>query len=447
MDTSTPDLNFRRIFAFWMPLAVTWLIMSLEGPFLSAVIARMAEPKFNLAAYGVAFSFALLVEAPIIMILAAATTLVKDRDSFLKVRRFTYALNGMITLVMVVMVSEPAFDFLAGELIALPAPIIHLTRTACVLMIPWPAAIGYRRFYQGVLIRSNQTRYVAFGTAVRLTFMSAGAVVLFFATPLEGASIGGAALSLGVIAEAVATRLMARGAVRDLTKRASAPTAQTLTYSAIVSFYVPLALTTIIAIGTRPMVTFFVGQSRMAVESLAVLPVVHALTFLFLSLGLSYQEAAIALAGERLSNFQPVRNFALALGATMTLGLGLIAWTPLSAMWFERVSGLQTELAALATLPLRLLVPLPAVWAFLSLQRAMLMVTRRTRPITTASALEVMVILSVLVLTVSHLGMVGAVAASVALLVGNGSSPLWLLPSFAKALRVRRGQDMISQGR
>jgi progressive ankylosis protein len=422
-----------------MPLAVTWLIMSLEGPFLSAVIARMAEPKFNLAAYGVAFSIALLVEAPIIMILAAATTLVKDKDSFLKVRRFTYGLNGLITLVMVAMVSTPVFDFVARELIALPDPILHLTHTACILMIPWPAAIGYRRFYQGVLIRSNQTRYVAFGTGVRLTFMTAGAVALFLVTPLAGASIGGAALSLGVTAEAVATRLMARGAVRALTKESSQTTAQPLTYNAILSFYVPLALTTIIAIGVRPMVTFFVGQSHMAIESLAVLPVVHALTFLFLSLGLSYQEAAIALAGERLSNFRPLKNFALALGASMTLGLGVIAWTPLSAIWFEKVSGLQTELAALAALPLQLLVPLPALWAFLSLQRAMLMVTRRTRPITTASALEVTVILTVLVLTVSHLGMVGAVAASVALLVGNASAPLWLLPSFTKALRTRRG--------
>jgi Na+-driven multidrug efflux pump len=422
-----------------MPLAVTWLIMSLEGPFLSAVIARMAEPKFNLAAYGVAFSIALLAEAPIIMILAAATTLVKDKDSFLKVRRFTYGLNGLITLVMVAMVSTPVFDFIARELIALPDPILQLTHRACVLMIPWPAAIGYRRFYQGVLIRSNQTRYVAFGTGVRLIFMTAGAVALFLATPLAGASIGGAALSLGVIAEAVATRLMARGAIRGLTKERSQTTAQPLSYNAIVSFYVPLALTTIIAIGVRPMVTFFVGQSHMAIESLAVLPVVHALTFLFLSLGLSYQEAAIALAGERLSNFRPLKNFALALGASMTLGLGVIAWTPLSAIWFEKVAGLQTELASLALLPLQLLVPLPALWAFLSLQRAMLMVTRRTRPITTASALEVTVILAVLLLTVSHLGMVGAVAASVALLVGNASAPLWLLPSFTKALRTRGG--------
>ena len=77
-------LTYKRIFTFWTPLAATWLMMSVEGPFLAAIIARLAEAKYNLAAYGVAFSLALIIEAPIIMIMSASTALVKDRDSFLK---------------------------------------------------------------------------------------------------------------------------------------------------------------------------------------------------------------------------------------------------------------------------------------------------------------------------------------------------------------------------
>ncbi len=75
--------------------------MSIEGPILTAVIARLLEPKFNLAAYGVAFNIALFIEAPIIMILSAATALVKDYGSFARLRNFTYTLNGIITMFMV----------------------------------------------------------------------------------------------------------------------------------------------------------------------------------------------------------------------------------------------------------------------------------------------------------------------------------------------------------
>ena len=52
---TTPE-TLPRLFRFWLPLQATWLMMSVEGPFLAAVIARLPEPKFNLAAYGVAFA-------------------------------------------------------------------------------------------------------------------------------------------------------------------------------------------------------------------------------------------------------------------------------------------------------------------------------------------------------------------------------------------------------
>jgi len=74
-------------------------MMSAEGPFLAAIIARLADPRFNLAAHGVAFAFALLIEAPVIMIMSASAALAEDKLSFIRLRNFIYALNGLVTLV------------------------------------------------------------------------------------------------------------------------------------------------------------------------------------------------------------------------------------------------------------------------------------------------------------------------------------------------------------
>ena len=60
MTGSHEPPGYRQILVFWLPLLGTWLMMSVEGPMLSALISRMADPKFNLAAYGVAFALALL---------------------------------------------------------------------------------------------------------------------------------------------------------------------------------------------------------------------------------------------------------------------------------------------------------------------------------------------------------------------------------------------------
>ena len=86
MVNSSTDLTYKKIFYFWLPLAATWIMMSIEGPFLAALIARSLEPKFNLAAYGVAYSLALIIEAPVIMIMSASLALVKDSQSFYKLR-------------------------------------------------------------------------------------------------------------------------------------------------------------------------------------------------------------------------------------------------------------------------------------------------------------------------------------------------------------------------
>ena len=44
---------------------------------IPAGVARLADPKINLAAFGVSFAVAVLVESPIIMILSASTALVQ----------------------------------------------------------------------------------------------------------------------------------------------------------------------------------------------------------------------------------------------------------------------------------------------------------------------------------------------------------------------------------
>ena len=191
-------------------------MMSFEGPFLTAVIARLTSPTYNLAAWGVAFSFALIIEAPIIMIMSASTALVEDRGSYLKLRNFTFSLNGLITICMVIFLMRPVFDTLTINLIGLPLPVSQLTYYATLLLLPWPGAIGYRRFYQGILIRHHLTRRVAYGTVIRMSSIALSALSLYWFLDLPGVVVAATALSIGVCFEALASRLMAHKTVKVL---------------------------------------------------------------------------------------------------------------------------------------------------------------------------------------------------------------------------------------
>ena len=126
----------------------------------------------------------------------------------------------------------------------------------------------------------------------------------------------------------------------------------------------PLALTSLLALASQPTVTFFMGQSRGALESLAVLPVVHGLTFIFRSLGLSYLEVVIALLGPTRQHFAMIRNFAVGLGLVAAVSLISIAFTPLAFVWFREGSGLSDELAQFAIMPARILAVVPQESSF-----------------------------------------------------------------------------------
>lgn len=420
------NLSKNKIFFFWVPLAATWLMMAFEGPFLTAIIARLAEPIYNLAAWGVAFSFALIIEAPVIMIMSASTALVENRSSFIKLRNFTYFLNGLITLIMLVLLIPSIFNFITLELIGLPEEVSRLTHWATLLLLPWPSAIGYRRFYQGILIRHHLTRRVAYGTITRMLSISVTALLLYFYADLPGVIVGAIALTVGVIIEALVSRLMVFRTVKSLLTTLEE---RTINYRQIYNFYYPLALTSLLALGVHPMVTFFIGHSRMPLESLAVLPVINSLVFIFRGIGLSYQEVGIALIGKKWEGFEEVKNFGLILALSVITILGIIAFTPLSNLWFGYISGLSKELTDFAILPLQIMVLMPGFTVILSLQRSLLVIARKTSPLTAATALEVLIIILVLYFTTIHLPIVGAVAAAMAYIFGRLAANLFLIKS------------------
>ena len=150
------------------------------------------------------------------MIMSASTALVTNRRSFIKLRNFTYAANLVISLLMLLFLIPPVFHFFVYDLMELPVKAADLTYYAVWILLPWPGAIGYRRFYQGILIRFGLTRRVAYGTIIRLTFMLFTALLLYLAFDIEGVYVGSAALSAGVIAEGLASKVMALGILKKI---------------------------------------------------------------------------------------------------------------------------------------------------------------------------------------------------------------------------------------
>ena len=169
------------------------------------------------------------------------------------------------------------------------------------------------------------------------------------------------------------------------------------------------------------------GRSVAPIESLAVFPVIVGLSFFFRSLGLAFQDAAIALMGERFRNLPELGRFATSLALVTTGCLAVITLTPVAQVYFISLSGLTEALTRFAVIPARIIVPLPALTVLLTFQRAILVESRRTRHITVASTIEISMVAAMFVILGWGLDLVGVTAAFSAFLIARILSNSYLM--------------------
>jgi len=380
MELSETRLTQKQIFIFWIPLAAMWLFMSIEQPGINAVIARFADAKINLAAYGITLSLSLIIESPIIQMLTAATALSDSRYNYRKLLKFMHVMAALLTLVHLILGFTPLYTILLRDLMDIPAEIIGPSRTSFMIMLPWAAAIGYRRLYQGILIRHGKTREITYIMFTRLCITMGSLALAARFTELRGADLGAFAVISGVTGGMAAAYIFARSSVRDLPEQGKE---KPLQWSYLINFYYPLLLTSVITFIARPILNYGIARSADPLESLAVWPVVLSVMFLFRALAISYQEVVVALMKEA-GDIIGLRVFAIRMAIVIGLGFLLFASGPLGKLWFKYVAGLEEELLGFTALPTLIIATVPVQGAFLSYYRGVLVYANQTKYIAQA---------------------------------------------------------------
>ena len=435
------DLSMERIFKTWWPLAASWLLMGAELPVIAAVMARLADPKISLAAYGgVVFPLALMIEAPIIMLLAASTALSKDMDSYLLVRRFMMVTSAILTALHLIIALTPLYYLVVQGLIGAPLEIVEPARIGFIILTPWTWSIAYRRFNQGVLIRFGHSETVGIGTVIRLLADAAALIIGYLIGGVPGIVVGASAVSAGVISEAIYSGIVVRPVVNKQL-RSEPPLAQPLTWRAFFDFYIPLAMTSLIFLLAQPIGSAAISRMPNALASLAVWPVVSGLVFMFRSPGVAYNEVVVALM-DRPRSYTVLRRFTNWLALLSFFALLLVTATPISTWWFERVSALSSDLAELARISLWLALPLPVMSVLQSWYQGSLLHGRRTRGITEAVVLYLVSIALLLAAGVAWGLVAGLYVGVAAMSVSMTLQTIWLSVRSRPVLNTVRARDM-----
>jgi hypothetical protein len=212
-------LTKKRIFLLWLPLAGMWFLIGVEQPAITSLIARLADAKTQLAAFGVAFSFYLIVMSPTMQLLTAATALATDKGSYRKLLGFTLLLCVVMTILHLLFGFTQAFEFFCTRIFRIPIEVVEPARKAFLVMTPFVIFVGFRRLWQGVLIRYGKTHIVAIAMVARVVTVVIVLIGGVWLTSLEGAMLGGIALTTGAGSAVLATYLSVRRVLKAMPQK------------------------------------------------------------------------------------------------------------------------------------------------------------------------------------------------------------------------------------
>lgn len=385
----------RDIFWFWLPLFASWLLMTAEGPIVSAAINRLPNEVIMLAAQGIVVSLSVTIESPIINLLATSTALVKDRASFLQVRRFTIHWMILLTIVTVLIAFTPLFDMVVVRWLGTPAPVAEWVRPGLQIMTLWSAAIAWRRFLQGVLIGFNQPRKMAWGTAIRLLTSGGTVIGLASFTSWPGVVNGTTGLMAGVVAEAIYATIAVRPLLQNELSVNQESNETPLTYRDLLLFHLPLAGTAVMVLLVQPLVTFSLARLDRPTESLAAWPVVFQIMLMARAAALALPEAVIALT-KGPDTHGPIRRFSLMLAAVVAAGVALFTFSPLARLYLFGVQDMTAEVGGLAQSSLLYFLPFPALTVVGMWLRGVLINGRKTTAVNVAMVVNMVVTIIVL---------------------------------------------------
>jgi Na+-driven multidrug efflux pump len=416
-------LTYRGITLLYLPLAASWLLMLMEAPLVNAFLARGVDPELSLAAYGIALSLILVIEAPIIMMLELSIALARDPAAFHKIRQF-YVIIGLAITALGLLFYTPACRFLLYDVMRIPAGIAEATIPALRVFVWWPFPIGWRRVYQGILVNDGRTRIISVATGVRLlvllVVMAAGQSL----TTIPGATLGSAAMLLGVLVECGIIHLTARATIQGSLSRKS-PTSEPLTLRFLFLFYLPLAITTVLRQSIRPVISAGIAAAPLAELSLAAWPVAFSLVSIFWGPTMGLQQVTIALITDR-DSWRTVSRFVLATGLTLTLSLALISFTPLLWLVLGRLFALSEAVAVLTAPAVRIMVLLPLAYTFHALFTGLLVRQGRTTSVRTAKVINMSFVALALYVGLAHGGLWGSVLGAIAISLGSVAEAIWL---------------------
>jgi progressive ankylosis protein len=408
----------RQLIQLWqqfIPLSLSDVSMALGDPLTTTTLAHLPDARQNLAAVGVAKAIAIFCESPIIMLLHASNALAPTQASRRALWQFTLIASGAMSLILALTTLPGIFAIVGEGWLGVSPSLSGTIRSTISIVILWPLAIGWRRYFQGLLIHAGQSNAVAQAGIIRLLVVG-GILGGGFLLQTNGAVVAGLSLVWGVIAEAIAATYLARklGATQPPELVSTPELPQDL--AGVWKFYAPLGGTMMLGWGARAALVGIVARATDGSIALAAWPAAWGLVLVVANSTRMVQQVIIR--NRQLMPDRVLMMFAIMVGMLCSAILFTVSATPISELAIGYFIGNDRELILRVRPVLILCVVMPLLVSIQNALQGLLVSESRTWGINQAAGIGAMVMLGTAYVA-TQLGQNGAIAAAVGMICGN----------------------------
>ncbi|MFK7824267.1 MAG: hypothetical protein AB8G05_08920 [Oligoflexales bacterium] len=330
--------SLKELWREFIPLSLSDIMMAFSDPLMTATLAHLPGARANIASLGIVKSLIVFFESPIIMILHASTALSGHRQSRKYLGMFTFLACLLLSGLLLVLGIPLVFNWFGTHFLGIDEQMLQRTGSMLVVMFLWPAVIGWRRFFQGILIQAGQSRALAKASMMRISYVVLS-LALGFTMSWQGTTIIGVSLLGSIFVEALVVTFAAyvSRAIETYEMPKEKQKVAPKSFTQVLKYYLPLANSMLVVWGGRFLLVAVIARSIDGSLSLAVWPASWGVVLLIANATRMVQQVIIKNRSTVADGI--LAGFSISVGALFSIVLLLIPITSLGHKVLEGFLG------------------------------------------------------------------------------------------------------------
>ncbi len=332
--------NHAHYWRFFWPLSLTGLAIVMARQFQNGAVGRFADATEQLATVAYAWSVFHLFNAMLAFLPQTVNVYARSRRSRRLCLRFTLAVGAVLTLPVAALAFTPIGPAVVGRAFAVDERTLAAIVGYLRYLTPLILIAALRQYAFGLLIQGRQTGVVTVLHVTVLVTQLALLVTGFYVGWTAVNTVAIAQLASGFTSAVLGLLLVAR-----VRRSPVADAGVDTTWSAVLGFYWPVAITGMMFSLSRPVIYSFAGRVAEGVAVVAALRVASDLAMVFQS---SVNQSRHLFVTFGRSHLRDLGRFMVKVWAGVTALMLLVVATPVSNLVFRDALGLEAHVVPLA---------------------------------------------------------------------------------------------------